>query len=274
MKTPCSGGLGTQLLRTLLLVMSVAGFAVFFVPVFGGILNVANLGAMGFFLLLGAVSLWWQGFVRLVSRLRANSWGRLLLVLFGGGLAILLGGLLVLYGLIASKLWEKPKDPCETVIVLGCQVRGETPSLMLRYRIEAAEQYLLEHPDAVAILSGGQGAGERISEAECMARALRKKGIDSARLYREEASSVTLENLRFSMELMEREGLSSPVVLVSNDFHIYRALKMAEDLGLPAQGLAAKSQWWYSRPTFILREALAMIKYKLVNASITAQSQN
>ena len=42
MKTPCSGGLGTQLPRTLLLVMSVAGFAVFFVPVFGGILNVAN----------------------------------------------------------------------------------------------------------------------------------------------------------------------------------------------------------------------------------------
>ena len=259
------GGIRRQLLRTVLLIGSVAGFAVFFIPTFGGILNPANLGAMGFFLLLGLVSLWWNSVLQLLARLWARGWGKALLLLGGTGILVLIGVLLVLCRLISSMLCQTPRDACKTVLVLGCQVRGEAPSLMLQYRLEAAEQYLLAHPDAVAILSGGQGPGEAISEAECMYRFLTEKGIDPARLYREEASSVTLENLRYSMELMERKGLSAPVALVSNDFHIYRALKMAEDLGLSAQGLAAKSQWWCSRPTFILREALAMVKYRLLS---------
>ena len=62
---------------------------------------------------------------------------------------------------------------------------------------------------------------------------------------------------------MEREGLTGPAVIVSNDFHIFRALKMAEDVGLDAQGLAARSMW-YSRPTYVLREALAMVKYAVL----------
>ena len=95
-----------------------------------------------------------------------------------------------------------------------------------------------------------------------MYQGLTARGIDPARLRLEDASSVTLENLRFSMELMEREGLEGPVALISNDFHLYRALTMAEDLGLEAQGLAARSNW-YSRPTYILREALALVKYAL-----------
>ena len=91
---------------------------------------------------------------------------------------------------------------------------------------------------------------------------LTKRGVEPERLFLEEESSVTRENLSFSRQLMEREGLPGPAIIVSNDFHIYRALKMAEDMDFPAEGLAAGSNW-YSRPTYILREAMALVKYYL-----------
>jgi uncharacterized SAM-binding protein YcdF (DUF218 family) len=95
-----------------------------------------------------------------------------------------------------------------------------------------------------------------------MFRILTARGIDPARLHREDQSHNTLENLRFSQALMEREGLEGPAVLVSNNFHIYRAQRMAADLGFPVRALAAEAAW-YSVPTYVLREAMALIKYRL-----------
>lgn len=169
--------------------------------------------------------------------------------------------LLVLFCLVASKLRAVPQESCPTIIVLGCQVRNTTPSLLLRYRIESAAAYLREHPMSVAILSGGQGEGESISEAECMYRELTAMGIEANRLHLEDQSRNTLENLCRSKELMEREGLRGPVAVVSSDFHIYRALRIAEDAGLKANGLAAKSRYFFSTPTYMLREAMAMVQY-------------
>ena len=246
--------------RLALLLLSLLGFTLFLLPTFGGILNIANLAAMGGFLLLAAVFLWWPAVLRLLKWFWSRRWGRILLTVSGLGLLALTALLLVLCCEITAKLRAVPEEPCPTVVVLGCQVRGSAPSLLLYYRIEAAADYLREHPEAVAVLSGGQGSGENISEAACMYNSLVGRGIDPARLYLEDRSTTTQENLRFSKELMEREGLSGPVAVVSNDFHIFRALRMARDQGLSAQGLAARSNW-YSRPTYILREALAMIYY-------------
>ncbi len=246
--------------RRCAIVLSLIGFVMFFLPVFGRILNLANEAAMLGFLLLIVVFLKWPRFLELLRHIWSRRFGKLLLSVSGLGLAALLILVLTLCVQVASCLREKPKEPCPTVIVLGCQVRGETPSLLLSCRIEAAEAYLTEHPEAVSILSGGRGAGEDISEAECMYRALTARGVDPARLRLEDESGVTLENLRNSRALMEREGLEGPVVIVSNDFHVCRALKIAADVGLEAQGLAAPSLW-FSRPTYILREALAIVKY-------------
>jgi len=247
--------------RLLLVLLSLLGFCVFFAPVLGGILNIANLAAMTGFLLLAVVFLFWPGFLRLLLRLWAKRWGKALLLLVGGGSGVLVLTLLVLFCLVATKLHAVPKENCSTLIVLGCQVRGTTPSLLLRYRIDAVAAYLTAHPEAVAVLSGGMGSGENISEAECMYRSLTEQGISPERLYREAESTSTQENLRFSKALMEREGLRGPVAIVSSDFHIYRALQMAEDFGLNAQGLAASSKYRFSRPTYMLREAMALIQY-------------
>ena len=241
------------------ILLSLLGFVIFFLPVFGRILNLANGAAMLGFLLLIAVFLKWPRFLELLRRIWSRRAGKLLLSVTGLGLAALLGLVLVLCCRVAACLRARPAEPCPTVIVLGCQVRGDTPSLLLNYRIQTAGDYLEENPEAVAILSGGQGAGEDISEAECMFSAL---SIDPARLYLEDASGNTQENLRNSRALMERESLEGPVAIVSNGFHIRRALIIAGDLGLDAQGLAAPSHW-YSRPTYVLREALAIIAYAL-----------
>ena len=95
-----------------------------------------------------------------------------------------------------------------------------------------------------------------------MERCLLRRGIAPERILKEDRSTITLENLRFSREILETRGITGPVLIVSNDFHIYRALKMAEDEGIDAQALAAPSAW-YSYPTYIFREALALIKYEL-----------
>ncbi len=251
--------------RWLAILLSLAGFLVFFFPVMGRILNPANLAAMGGFLALTAIFLWWPGFLALLRRIRARRWGKLLLRVTALALAFLLVLLLVLCCQVASCLRAYPEAPCPTVIVLGCQVRGTTPSLMLSYRIRAAADYLNENPSAVAILSGGRGAGESISEARCMYNGLVNRGVDPARLLLEEDSTNTRENLQNAKALMEREGLQGPVAIVSNDFHIFRALKMAKDNGLEAEGLAACSDYWFSRPTYVLREALALVKYAVTN---------
>lgn len=246
--------------RLVLLLLSLAGFWAFSCPLFGGILNVANVAAMTGFLTLAAIFLFWPRFLGLLGWFWARRWGRVLVLFVGIGSSAVVLTLAVLFCLVATRLHAVPQSACPTVIVLGCQVKGQTPSLLLSFRIEAATDYLNANPASVAILSGGCGSGENITEAECMYRALTERGIDPARLYLEDSSRNTRENLQFSKELMAREGLRGPVAIVSNDFHIYRALRLAEDAGLDAQGLAARSNW-YSRPTYMLREAMALVQY-------------
>lgn len=251
--------------RVILTCLALGQFTAFFLPVFGGILNVVNAGVMGGSLLEAGIFWWWPGFLRLLGRLWRKTWGKLLLL--GSGLGLLLLGSLTLVFCwkVCSALKAAPEAECPTVIVLGCQVRGTRPSLLLAYRIQTAGDYLDAHPQAVAVLSGGQGWDEGISEAECMYRELTRRGIDPARLYREDQSTSTWENLAFSRALMDREGLRGPAAVVSNDFHVYRAVQMAEDQGLEARGLAAPCSW-YSRPTYILREALALLAYHMQGA--------
>lgn len=248
--------------RLVFLILALLGFWMFLYPVIGGFVDLSNLSGMAGCLAFACVMIFWRPFVGLIRWFWRRLWGKILLLLTGVGLLAALVLLIVLCCLVLSGLRTKPDRDCKVVIVLGCQVRGETPSLHLSYRIHAAADYLKAHPDAVAILSGGKGPGEDITEAECMRRELVKRGIPNQRLYLEDQSSTTRENLLFSRELMEREGLSGSVMIISNSFHMYRILQMAEDLDFPVEGLAAKSRL-ATLPVYVFREALALIKYGL-----------
>lgn len=147
---------------------------------------------------------------------------------------------------------QKPSEN-PTVVVLGCRVYGEKASLMLVERLDAAYKYLSENEDAICVLSGGQGVGEDISEAECMYRYLVKKGIKSERLYKEEKSTSTRENLAFSKEIIEENNLNRDIAIVTNEFHEYRAGEVAKTLTLHSTAISGKTAWWLF-PTYYVRE--------------------
>ena len=110
-----------------------------------------------------------------------------------------------------------------TVIVLGCQVRGTVPSLMLQRRIDAAGRYLLDNPSAVCVASGGQGPGENITEAEAIKRRLLQMGISDERIYIENRSTSTETNMEYSYNLIKETNLPETVVVATDNFHQQRA---------------------------------------------------
>ena len=146
----------------------------------------------------------------------------------------------------------------ETVVVLGCEVRKSTPSRMLMERIRAAHTFLQEHPDTKCILSGGQGSSENISEAEAMHTWLVNNGIDPSRLYLEDQSTSTRENLAFSKKIIEENNLNPDIVIITSGFHEYRAGLIADTLGLKHKGYGAHTVWWLM-PTFAVREMYGIL---------------
>lgn len=136
---------------------------------------------------------------------------------------------LVMEGLILSGMSQKGKPDLDYLVILGCQVKGEHPSKALRERLETAQAYLEEYPETKAVLSGGQGTGEKISEAECMFRYLTKAGISRERLVKEDLSTTTVENLEFSKKFFNQER--DTVGIVTNNFHVYRSMRIAKKAG-------------------------------------------
>lgn len=163
-------------------------------------------------------------------------------------------------GTIARLANGNAEAEADYLIVLGCQVRGTVPSRMLRQRLDAALDYLNAHPDATAIVSGGMGPGEDITEAQCMYDYLTAAGIDPSRILLEDRATSTMENLRFSLELMEP---NSTAAIVSNEFHLYRAGQMAQILGLDASLVPASTEYPILLASYFLREIFAVWKFHL-----------
>ena len=163
----------------------------------------------------------------------------------------------------------RPALPVDAVIVLGAGVNGETPSLTLQTRIDKAAEYIFMegHGDVPIVLSGGQGSGENISEAEAMYRALRKSPLKPTdtpfRFLLEDRSTSTAENFAFSKALLEEHGVDTEkavIAVVTNDFHIYRSRLIAEDYGLTTIGVPAELPWWWLTANYYLRESFALVK--------------
>ena len=167
----------------------------------------------------------------------------------------------VVEGIIIRYGTAEPFPGADYVLVLGCQVKGTTPTYALTKRLDAAYDYLMDNPDTLVILSGGQGPGEDVTEAHAMAEYLKKKGFPETRMLLEDKSQNTDENIRYSMKLME--GPDADVVLVTNHFHVFRGVGVARKQGLTnVEGLGAPTKW-YTVPNQYVREAFAVLKYKL-----------
>lgn len=149
----------------------------------------------------------------------------------------------------------------QTVIVLGCGIRGERVSVGLAKRLNKAAEYHEKNPDATIIVSGGQGPQENISEALAMKRYLVEKGIPEEKIIMEDRSTSTITNFRYSREIMEKEEMSlDSVVLVTNAYHVYRAASYAKDEGFEDIAHLGTDIIWYTIPMNYMREMLAVVK--------------
>lgn len=145
--------------------------------------------------------------------------------------------LAVVTGIRIAVYTDGSEDPeAEYAIVLGAGVNGTIPSVSLSERLAAAEAYLEAYPNAVLILSGGQGENEQISEAQCMYDWLVKRGAEPDRLRIEDQATTTEENIAFSLNLIEAETGTRPetVCIISAEYHLLRASMLAEDAGIEA----------------------------------------
>lgn len=162
--------------------------------------------------------------------------------------------------LVQSK--QPAKEQADYLIVLGAQVRGSRPSKALNMRILTAADYLNENPDTLVICSGGKGSGEDISEAQCIKEGLIELGISEQRILLEAASTNTVENLKFSKELIS--DTDAQVVIVTNDFHTFRARCIAKKLGYQNISSCSADTFMVTTISYYVREMFAVVKDWLV----------
>ncbi len=153
-----------------------------------------------------------------------------------------------------------------TVIVLGCKTINGVPSVMLAARLDKAAEYLKENENAVCIVTGGQGGDEIEPEAETMERYLITKGIDKDRIYKENKSENTKENILFAKDIIYEQNLPEQVVIISECYHVYRGVRQAKLAGLEASAIAADVNpiTAYTLPSYWLREIFAISRDLLI----------
>lgn len=224
----------------------------FLLPLGNGIVHIGMVWP-ALLLALGASLCFFPGWPRLLpARLRKVCAACLI-----GGLALTAA----LLGLMVSAACAAPDPaaPPATVIVPGCQVRADgQPSLMLRSRIQAAFDYLTAHPGAVCVASGGMDDSEPFPEARSIAERLIAMGIDPSRIYREDQSGTTAENLAFSAAVIAENGLDPRVVIASDTFHQYRCAYYARRAGLSPSAVCA-APYLPLAPSYWTREMVAIL---------------
>ena len=149
--------------------------------------------------------------------------------------------------------------PADYIIVLGAGVNGTVPSLSLRDRLVGTYDYMTLNPNCIAIVSGGQGEGEDITEALCMRDWLVNKGISPDRIIMEDQSTCTLENLQNSIAIIDSLPIKDPVIgMVSSEYHLHRAKRLAGYVGIDVIGIAARTSYPTVAANYFIREAFAM----------------
>lgn len=238
--------------------ISILGIFWLLLPFFyGRILNIGNGTGILVLLFVLGYGLFQPRVHKLVRKLRERKPGRFVVTIMGilAVVVILLAGIET-----GCMMYAANKVPAKdaTLVVLGCKTYGDRPSIMLASRLDAAYEYLVAHPEAVCVVSGGQGADEPISEGAFMYQYLVNRGIAPERIYAEVESTSTRENLLFSKAIIEQEGLNPRIAIVTNEYHEYRAFMIAAALGLEHSAVPARTPWWLF-PTYYIRELYGIL---------------
>ena len=239
-------GAGLTLLADGVIVLKHEGFSKTHIqPVFWGLLT-----------LLGA-GIWYQDCFGYVSGSEIAVLCTTFMMKLVMYVPLALGGFF-LYTPVYKRL-KKPLD-CPYIVVLGCAIRKDgTVTPLLKSRLDAAIRwYRRGGCHAKLIVSGGQGKNEVVSEAEAMKRYLLSCGIPDEQILKEERSTTTRENLKFSKELMQADGGEARFLIATSDYHVLRASFLAREMKMDAQGVGGRTALYYV-PAAAFREYLALI---------------
>lgn len=188
-------------------------------------------------------------------------WDRIPLIFRRIFQAVVLAGIVlfvIVEGCIISRFHDKGKEDLDYIIVLGAQMKPAGPSAVLKFRLDAAYDYLTENEDTICIVSGGQGINEPCSEAEGMYRYLTEQGIRADRIIMEDRSTDTSENIAYSKALIGRTDVS--VGIVTNNFHVFRGVHLAKAAGFQdVCGISARSNVYFQLNNMV-REFFGIMK--------------
>ena len=146
------------------------------------------------------------------------------------------------------------------LVVLGAAVHGDDASLALVHRLRGVRDYMEQDPDCVAIVSGGQGKGENMTEAKCMYDWLTAHGIEGSRIIMEDRATSTAENLAFSFDIIRSLGVEPDgnTAILSSPYHLFRAKSMARSMGVEAAGVAGHWDYPILTINYFIREAFGV----------------
>ena len=167
--------------------------------------------------------------------------------------------------IIHASFGDRSED-VEYMVVLGAKVNADGPSVSLWDRICGAYEYMEAHPDVIAVVSGGQGTDEPITEAECMYRELVSLGIDPKRIWIEDEATSTWENMHFTLDLIEEKTGVRPTKLgvLSSEYHLFRASLFAKACEVEFVGIPARTSRASQMINHFMREVAGVWHYILL----------
>lgn len=255
---------GAAILRAAIALTAVGMIVWALLPaVWFSIFNLGTAALLAVFSPVFLAAVFWPQVRRAGSRLYRKKVGKwlmrfaALLLVAGAGFGAAAAGMM-----IAAAHTGPENDRTLPVIVLGCQTNGYEPSPMLLSRLQKAKEYLDAHPEAIAIVSGGKGENEGVSEAESMRAWLEQNGVEPGRILKEEESASTEENIRFSAQLMNRERLGAQALIVTDWWHELRAAYWARQNGILAAAEPCAT-WAPLLPVFFARELCGVARLLL-----------
>lgn len=181
----------------------------------------------------------------IIGKLRKDTLGTFVYIVIGF-CAMYMLSLMAVYvcSAILNLIHLRKNRKADCIIVLGAGIMGKEVTPLLAARIEKGIEQLRYNPEAMLIMSGGQGKGEDIPESVAMAAYAVEKGVDERKIILEQKSKTTKQNLSFSMELIKNKD--SKIIIVTTAYHVFRALLLAKKQGIKCIGIGSKTKWYFT----------------------------
>lgn len=227
-----------------------------------GHLNSGNGALILFGLLSLALATYWERLSKIQwVKISRNILAGFLLVCFI--CAFIISAIMMWFGYFNTP----PKGVQGTVVVLGCEIHGAKPSQVLKTRLDAAADYLKKHLDTPVVVAGGVGDDETYSEAYVMRKYLIEKGIDATRIYCEDRSRDTEENIVFTAEIIRANNLPETIFIATDGFHEFRGYLHGRENGLKAYALPVRAftlATFSMQPEYWVREILGVLHFTFI----------